>query len=132
MLNRLHNATNPNQGYARRVLCVCSAGLLRSPTAANVLHTEYGFNTRAVGIDTQHALIPLDNVLLHWADEIVVMDTYQEKAVSSRLTSLTDHKPIQNLSIPDLYSYMQDELVELIKELYKVSYADEKTTKRET
>lgn len=24
--NRLHNVKNPNQGTARKVLCVCSAG----------------------------------------------------------------------------------------------------------
>ena len=47
--NRLGNSRNIYQGKDKRVLCVCSAGLLRSPTAANVLHKEFGYNTRACG-----------------------------------------------------------------------------------
>ena len=57
--NRLHNATNPYQGSYKKVLCVCSAGMLRAPTAAVVLsRPPYDFNTRAVGTDLGTALIP--------------------------------------------------------------------------
>ena len=48
--NRLHNVRNPNQGPAKRVLCLCSAVLLRSPTVAWVLgKAPYDYNTRAAG-----------------------------------------------------------------------------------
>ena len=42
-LNQLANINNPYQGKSKKVLCLCSAGLLRSPTAANVLHREFEF-----------------------------------------------------------------------------------------
>ena len=117
MNNRLHNCKNPHQGISKKVLCVCSAGLLRSPTAAKVLWQEFGYNTRACGIDTEYALVPLDSVLLDWCDEVVCMDKHQE----IELMTLT-HKPIINLSIKDNFEYMNETLVDLIK----VGYGREK------
>jgi len=38
---RVDNITNPYQTKAKKVLCLCSAGMLRSPTIANTLHKEY-------------------------------------------------------------------------------------------
>jgi len=74
--SRQLNVTNSCQTEAKRVLCVCTAGILRSPTAANVLNQEFGYNTRSCGVDERFALIPLDEVLLEWADEIVVIDSF--------------------------------------------------------
>ena len=115
MMNRLHNCKNPYQGPAKRVLCVCSAGLLRSPTTANVLHREYGYNTRSCGVH-DYALIELDEVLLHWAHEIVVVEEY-----------LMDHIPkafqdkVVVLNVPDSYGYMDENLQAIIKEQYENS-----------
>lgn len=72
--NQLANVGNKFQTEVKKVVCVCSAGLLRSPTAANVLHIKYGFNTRAVGADKEFALIPLTQALIWWADEIVFVN----------------------------------------------------------
>jgi predicted protein tyrosine phosphatase len=113
--NRAWNCANPYQGKFKRVLCVCSAGLLRSPTVAWVLSNEpYNFNTRAVGIDVGHALIPLDDVLIKWADEIVCMDEYQEKVLRER----TD-KPVINLRIGDNFEYRDKALVFMIRKRYE-------------
>ena len=112
--NRKHNVDNPYQGHAKRVLCVCSAGLLRSPTIANVLHRLYGYNTRAVGLEKNFALIVVDDVLLYWADEIVCTDFEQKE----KLLEMTD-KPIQCLAIDDDYEFMDEELVNLIEVSYR-------------
>lgn len=74
MRNQLSNVGNQFQGNAKRVLCVCSAGMLRSPTLSNVLHRQYGFNTRAVGSCKEYALIPISQALIWWADEIVFVN----------------------------------------------------------
>ena len=116
-LNRLHNASNPNQGEYKKVLCVCSAGLLRSPTAAIVIQAAYGHNTRAVGSDAGHALIPLDAVHIAWADEIVVMDQWQLEAIEQRYPQ-TSRIRVINLEIEDNYVYMDPELQDLIIERY--------------
>lgn len=111
MNNRVWNAQNPNQGKFKRVLCVCSAGLLRSPTVAWVLSNEpYNFNTRAVGLEISHALIPIDKVLLEWADEIVCMNEHQ----TQQLIELTK-KPIVNLRIEDNFEYRDPGLIKIIQ-----------------
>lgn len=112
MNNRKWNIRNPYQGTAKRVLCVCSAGLLRSPTAANVLHAKFGYNTRACGVDVSHALIPVDEVLVEWADEIVCMGREHSNIIRSQWPEQS-HK-LKVLGIPDSYSWNDEELKELI------------------
>jgi predicted protein tyrosine phosphatase len=109
--NRLWNCQNPSQGKFKRVLCVCSAGLLRSPTVAWFLSNEpYNFNTRAAGLDVGHALIPVDDVLIGWADEIVCMDERQAKALTERTS-----KPVINLRISDNFEYRDKGLLHILK-----------------
>lgn len=116
MNNRLYNATNPAQGEFKRVLCVCSAGLLRSPTAAVVLSQDpFNFNTRAAGIEKSFALVPVDEVLVTWAQEVVVM-TRQHR--DSFLNYYDDVRPIKVLNIQDDYEYRDPELMRLIAERY--------------
>jgi len=114
LMNRLGNSKNPYQGELKKVLCVCSAGLLRSPTAAWVLsNPPFNFNTRACGYNDEYALVVLDEVLLHWAEAVCVMDNKQEKVVRD----LFGYKgPVHVLNVPDNYSYRDPELVELLTE----------------
>ena len=115
-MNRLGNVSNRFQGKYKKVLCVCSAGMLRSPTAALVLSQEpYNFNTRSAGVSKEYALIPIDEVLLAWADEIVCMDMEHE-AVLRNYFEVT--KDIKTLNIPDDFPYRDPELIQLIKEKY--------------
>ena len=111
---RLENCRNPYQGTAKRVLCVCSAGLLRSPTAAVVLHREFGFNTRSAGLESEYALIVVDEALLEWADEIVCMTAEQADQLMVRTT-----KPVKCLKISDNFAYMDPELQATIERRYK-------------
>jgi predicted protein tyrosine phosphatase len=117
--NALWNCKNPHQGMFKKVLTVCSAGLLRSPTIAWVLSQEpYNFNTRAAGTG-DYALIQVDDVLLTWADEIVTVDEGKAKFLKTRLNLLEMFdKPVINLNIPDNYRYRDGELIELIKHAY--------------
>ena len=115
LMNRLSTAKNPYQGGYKKVLAVCAGGCLRSPTVALVLSQEpYNYNTRAAGLEVDFAIIPVDQVLLEWADEIVCMDANQQ----IRLKEMTK-KPVYNLSIPDRFEYRDPELMKLIKERYK-------------
>jgi predicted protein tyrosine phosphatase len=113
--NRLANVGNKFQGEATKVLCICSAGLLRSPTAAVLLaHKDYGYNTRAVGLTDEYALIPLDDALLYWADIIVVMEQHQVQKVKDRAAAYDidiDILDIRCLDIEDNFAYM-DELLQ--------------------
>lgn len=111
--NRLGNTHNPYQGSFKKVLTVCSAGLLRSPTCAWVLsNPPFNFNTRSCGYNDEYALTVLDEVLLEWADEVVVMDTKQEKVVREFGYLGNVHV----LNVPDDYGYRDPELVSLLEE----------------
>lgn len=126
LMNRLANCTNPYQGKTKKVLCVCSAGLLRSPTAALVLSQDpFEYNTRAAGLTKEFALIPVDDVLLAWADEIVCMSEEQKDTLEMMLKKLTQksglftQKHVINLNIPDNYSYRDVYLQQLIRSQYE-------------
>ena len=108
---------NPAQGSAKRVLCICLGGVLRSPTAAVVLsQPPYNFNTRAVGVDPIVALIPVSEVLIHWAQEIVVMESWQA-TVLKKCFDLKG-KRVVCLNIPDRFKYRDPVLMKLIRERY--------------
>lgn len=53
---------------------------------------------------------------LTWADVIFVMEQKHQHQLKAKFTRLLDYKPIHVLEIPDEYQYMDEELVELLKE----------------
>ena len=121
--NQLSNTSNIYQTDTKRVLCVCSAGLLRSPTLANVLHQEFGYNTRACGTSQDYALIPITEALIAWADEIVFVDKYARddiEHVDQDEEMLQSYgTKVLTLDIPDRYDWNHDELRQACLEQYK-------------
>ena len=118
--NQLGNCKNQYQGSAKRVLCVCSAGLLRSPTLAALLNKEYGFNTRACGIAESYALILLSHQLLEWADEVYCMDDEQRSVIQTSMTMLNvERTPIHVLSVRDIHGYGDEKLIDELRAAYE-------------
>lgn len=119
--NRRVNCKNWYQGSYKKVLCLCSAGLLRSPTAAMVLsQAPYNYNTRAAGLAEEFALIPVDRVLLEWADEVVCVGGKEQGQQLTLLLEKYDvHVTVKCLNIPDSYAYRDPELIELIRTRYE-------------
>lgn len=116
---RIGNCSNRHQGGYKKVLAVCSAGMLRSPTIAWVLGQDpYGYNCRAAGFVTDYALVKVDDVLLSWADEVVCADFEHKLYVQDQFDRLGLNKPVVDLNLPDIYEYRDPELVKLIKERY--------------
>lgn len=116
-LNRKHNVNNPYQNINKypRALCVCSAGLLRSPTIALVLSQEpYNYNVRAAGISQEYALITVDEYLIEWADIIFCADRDHAKYLRNRFENSIDK--LVCLNLPDIYEYRHPDLIKLIKE----------------
>jgi len=125
--NRIHNITNPYQGSRKKSLCVCSAGLLRSPTLSYTLMSEpYNRNARAVGHNKEYALIPLDPVYIAWADEIICVDEESYDAVYN--FCLSNNFPIDKiefikLNIKDIYEAFSPELfTEIHENLVRIKY----------
>lgn len=111
--NRIWNSSNPHQGEFRRTLCVCSAGLLRSPTLAWVLsNAPYNRNVRAAGSEDTFALVPVDEVLLAWAQEIVFVNSRNHESLRKRYEL---RAPTYVLNIPDAYAFRDPDLVKAIE-----------------
>ena len=127
---RLENTHNRWQGDYKRVLCVCSAGLLRSPTAAFVLSKPpFNYNTRAAGFNKEYCLIPVDEYLLEWCQEVVCMNKdlkmQLELEIENHYKDYDDEwkekylPRVINLNISDSYAYRDPNLIKRIKKNYK-------------
>lgn len=120
-MNQMGVIENFNQrvDLYHRVITVCSGACLRSPTAAVVLSQDpFNFNTRAVGLTDEYAIVRLDDGLHMWADEFVVMENWMKDAILKRYPDTM--APIYVLDIPDRFQYRDPELIEMIKERYEV------------
>lgn len=124
-MNQMGVIDNRYQDYNtyKRVVTVCSAGCLRSPTAAVVLAMPpFNHNTRAAGLTESYAIIVLDSRLLAWADEFVVMESEMVWQVKDSYKANFDRElqtPIVCLDIPDSFQYRDPELMAMIAERYK-------------
>lgn len=114
--NQLMVSENPFQGNDLKVLCVCSVGILRSPTLANWLHKTYEYNTRSCGSSEDFALIPVSEALVNWADMIVFVD---QKSYNETFPNGHGDNTVVVLNIPDNFNYMEEELLEQIKFQYQ-------------
>lgn len=118
--------TTDFQGDYVRALFVCSAGILRSPTAATVA-SNMGWNTRSCGT-IRNALIPLTETLIVWANRIYFMDSENYEIAKNQFNSDNGTTPIWISTaletksviwnIPDEYNYMDATLVNQIQQLF--------------
>ena len=121
--NQIANTQNPYQGDAVKALCVCSAGLLRSPTIAKVL-TERGYNTRAAGMSQEYALIPVTPALIAWADEIHVVAEQEDALLDAIIEAKAavggfvsfKYPEVHVYDIPDCFPTFDPELIRIIEE----------------
>lgn len=112
--------SNQYQGEMLRFLFVCSAGMLRSPTAANVA-TSLGYNARSCG-SAEYALIPISVNLVHWADKIFFVE---ENNFHQSLEAFFGDNETQELlkkkavvwEIEDNYNFNDPWLITRVKEL---------------
>ncbi len=115
MRNQIANSANRFQGTDKKVLCLCSAGLLRSATIADILTKTGKYNVRNAGCSQEYALIPLSTALLHWADEIVVVKEWEDFVKVCLRDEGLDLTAVTSLDIPDIFARNEEELVEIIK-----------------
>lgn len=120
--NQMHNVSNPHQGTTKRVLTVCSAGILRSATLQNYLIKTYGYNVRNCGTEASYALVPISEALVMWANEIIFVNVENYSNVAREITELQKNfnivLNIKILNIPDIYGFNRPELLKICEEQY--------------
>jgi predicted protein tyrosine phosphatase len=97
------------------ILFICSRNQLRSPTAEAVFAALPGIETDSAGL-ADDAACPLDADQLAWADLICVMEKRHRALLTRRFKHHLKGKKLVCLDIPDHYSYMQPELVQLLQQ----------------
>lgn len=117
--NQAFNVHNQFQGTTKKVLTVCSAGLLRSATLQNILIREYGYNVRNCGTIEAYALIPISEALVSWANEIVFVNKENFNQVKDDLIKMNVIDKCYILDIPDQYEFNNPELIKICKEQYE-------------
>ena len=97
------------------LLFICSKNRLRSPTAEEVFSNIDGFEAVGCGI-SKEAPTALSGDLIEWADVIFTMENIHRAKVTQKYSQLLKNKRLICLDIPDNYSLMQPELVDLLKD----------------
>lgn len=97
-----------------RVLFVCSANLMRSPTAEHVFGALPDVETMSAGTSPA-AANPVSAELLGWADVVVGMENEHRNRLREQFAEALDDTPVYVLGIPDRYPYMDPDLIELLK-----------------
>ena len=110
---------NPYQGTDKKVVFVCSMGILRSATGARLYANKY--NTRTAGT-WDDALVPLSPILIAWADELVFVNAENYDQVVNKLEAAA-YEYVANkskvLNIPDQFPHMAPELIQAFKDQYE-------------
>ena len=96
------------------VLFVCSRNQWRSPTAGQVWRRHPKLNVRSGGTSprARHTVSAPD---IEWADVVIVMEQKHKSRLVADFGDLLAGKLVHVLDIPDVYKYMDPELVELLE-----------------
>ncbi len=99
----------------KNLLFVCSRNQWRSPTAEKVFK-DMGFSARSAGT-SPNARRTISAKDIQWADEVFVMESKHRDRIKANFDRLTQFQKIHVLDIPDDFQYMDQELVDLLKDI---------------
>jgi len=97
-----------------RVLFLCRQNRMRSPTAERIFSKRPDLDVRSAGTAAD-ALARVNANMLAWADLIFIMDDQQRRALRRRFTGHPSLDRLICLDIADDFTFMQPELVELLR-----------------
>ena len=98
----------------QRILFICSANRLRSPTAEQVFSTWSDLEVASAGL-SHDAVDPLTPEHLEGVDTIFVMEKAHKAKLSQRFRRHLGPARVICLDIPDIYRFMQPELIALLE-----------------
>jgi predicted protein tyrosine phosphatase len=97
-----------------KLLFICSRNRWRSPTAEQIYEEYPGIETASAGLSPD-ADNPLTPELIEWADLIFVMEQTHKAKLKANFSKYLAHKRVICLGIPDKYTFMHPQLVNLLK-----------------
>jgi predicted protein tyrosine phosphatase len=97
-----------------KLLFVCTANELRSRTAEDIFKDDRRFEVKSAGTHSCANNI-ITKELLEWADHIFVMEKRHRNIIHKRYPDIYKNKRIMCLYIPDIYDYMDEKLIGILK-----------------
>lgn len=97
------------------VLFVCSKNKWRSRTAETIFKNRNGLNVRSAGTENS-AKVRLNWKLIEWAEIIFVMENKHKTRIHQSFRDSLDQQEIIVLDIPDDYQYMDEHLIQILKD----------------
>ena len=98
----------------KNILFVCSRNKWRSLTAETIYKNSSEYNVKSAGTEDS-ARIKINSKLIIWAQIIFVMEKKHKEKLLEKFFTEISNKKIIILDIPDIYKYMDKELIEEIK-----------------
>ncbi len=99
----------------RNILFICSKNQWRSPTGETVWRKHPELSARSAGTSPR-AKKTVSSADISWADVIFVMENKHKSRLKAQFNRLLEYKTLHVLDIPDEYQYMDEELVEILKD----------------
>lgn len=99
----------------RRLLFICRLNRIRSATAERLFAKRTDLDVRSAGT-APDALVRVNVNMLDWADLIFIMDGEQRRWLESTFTGHPALARIVCLDIPDDFTFLQPELIELLEQ----------------
>jgi predicted protein tyrosine phosphatase len=97
------------------LLFICTLNRWRSLTAEHLFRGVPGYEVRSAGT-AWHARVRVKARDIQWADVIYVMERKHQEIIHKRFAQYLDHKMVICLNIPDIYPYMDEDLITLLTE----------------
>ena len=97
-----------------KILFVCSANIDRSPTAERIFSDRPGVLVKSAGT-SPYARVPLSADIVQWADLIFCMEKWHKMYIEKEYADLISSKTIDSLDVPDVFTFMNPTLIEIIK-----------------
>jgi protein-tyrosine phosphatase len=98
-----------------KILFLCSKNKMRSPTAEIIFKKYSSLEVKSAGT-SEVARIKVTEKLLNWADIIFVMEKRHKSILQKKFHHILGNKNIIILDIPDNYSFMSEELIEILED----------------
>jgi predicted protein tyrosine phosphatase len=97
-----------------KLLFICSQNKIRSLTAEQMLRGVPGYAVKSAGIEPR-SRIRVNGGHIGWADLIFVMEKKHRRILEEDFPEALAGKKIVCLHIPDVYRYMEPELIDELK-----------------
>jgi predicted protein tyrosine phosphatase len=107
----------------KHVLFLCSQNRLRSPTAESIFADIDGFEVRSAGLNND-AIVSTSPELIEWADYIFVMEKSHRNKLQKKYKKQLNKQRVICLDIPDEYEYMDEGLINILKQRLGVFFTN--------